>query len=122
MKETSLSIGKRIVKDLKNSQEFNDMFNNRLFPLVAEQGTDYPFVVYRRSSVNIARNKDIEDDNATLDITVISNNYRQTVEGIEIVRAALEKDRDIRIETADEYYSNDGYIQNLTVSIDVENY
>lgn len=121
MKETSLSIGKRIVKDLKNSQEFNDMFNNRLFPLVAEQGTDYPFVVYRRSSVNIARNKDIEDDNATLDITVISNNYRQTVEGIEIVRAALEKDRDIRIETADEYYSNDGYIQNLTVSIDVEN-
>lgn len=116
---SSLSIGKNIVSVLNSNTEAKKYFNGRIYPLIAEQGTSYPFIVYRRASLEVSSNKDVQGDIAHIEVTVISNTYKSSIDGIEIVRTALENSNlDLKIEGANEYFSNDGYIQELQIKIE----
>ena len=68
-----LQIGKAIKTILEGIE--------RVYPLVADEGTSYPFVVYRRSGLTPASTKDRYSFNeiATVEVIVASNSYPESI-------------------------------------------
>jgi hypothetical protein len=54
---------------------------DRVYPLVADEGTTYPFVVYRRSGLTPANTKDRYSykEVAAVEIIVASNSYTDSI-------------------------------------------
>nr|DAZ05102.1 MAG TPA: Protein of unknown function (DUF3168) [Caudoviricetes sp.] len=52
-----------------------------MYPLVADEGTTYPFVVYRRSSLQPSSTKDRYSykESATVEVIVASNSYPDSI-------------------------------------------
>ena len=50
---------------------------DNVYPLVADEGTTYPFIIYRRSSLNPSNTKDRYNykEVATVEILIAANNY-----------------------------------------------
>jgi len=69
----TIQIGKVIAKKLNNIAP--------TFPLIAEQNTQFPFIVYRRASLQPYTSKDIFDfrEQATIEIIIASNNYEDSI-------------------------------------------
>lgn len=121
----TLNFGKYIYSVLKN------ITDNRVFPLVADEGTKFPFIVYRRVNLTNLENKDgYVEDNVTMEITVVADKYTKSVEIINKVREILEiqntsfEDMDISdasITMATEEYNNSAYIQKIQISFKINN-
>lgn len=47
-----------ITQVLRGALRHIDGINDRVFPLVATQGTEYPYIVYRRQSMTVEATKD----------------------------------------------------------------
>lgn len=121
---TGLSIGKAIFKNL------DSILKGKVFPLIADQGTEFPFIVYRRNSITPAATKDrmIYKDDTQLEIIVASSTYAGGIEIAEQVRAKLENLRgnfngiqinDTELISADESFSEDAFIQKLIFSFEI---
>lgn len=128
----SLEIGKVIATYLTGNEELNAIINNKVFPIVADQGTTYPFVVYKRSSLQTASSKDRYNysEVAYVEMVVASKSYRQSVEIATKIRDVLDKKRgvlddininEIRLENAYEDYMSDTdvFVQYLTFRIEI---
>lgn len=128
----SLEIGKVIATYLTENKELNAIINNKVFPIVADQGTTYPFVVYKRSSLQTASSKDRYNysEVAYVEMVVASKSYRQSVEIATKIRDVLDKKRgvlddininEIRLENAYEDYMSDTdvFVQYLTFRIEI---
>lgn len=122
---SSLNIGKAIYDLLKDVQP------GKVFPLVADEGTTYPFIVYRRSAVNPSDSKDRYNyqESVTIEILVADNNYNGSVVLAEAVRKKLEHARgnangvlvtDTFLTGADEQYLEDAFIQKLIFEFQVK--
>lgn len=128
----SLEIGKVIATYLTGNEELNAIINNKVFPIVADQGTTYPFVVYKRSSLQTASSKDRYNysEVAYVEMVVASKSYRQSVEIATKIRDVLDKKRgvlddininEIRLDNAYEDYMSDTdvFVQYLTYRIEI---
>lgn len=125
---TSINIGKVIYNILANDETLTTLVNKRIFPLVAEQGTLYPFIIYRRTNIDTNSNKDENGEIIYVELNIVSNNYQNSVEVAEQVRKILEHKSgtyseieidDIEINSASEEFSEDGFIQNITLKITI---
>lgn len=119
---TGLEIGKAIFTILKGIKN--------VYPLVADQGTEYPFVVYRRVNLSHANTKDRFNyqELATVEVVVAANNYTESVELAKQVMYRLEHTRglyneisinEIKMVGAEEEYIEDAFIQKLTFEIEI---
>lgn len=119
---TGLEIGKAIFTILKGIKN--------VYPLVADQGTEYPFVVYRRVNLSHANTKDRFNyqELATVEVIVATNNYTESIELAKQVMYRLEHTRglyneisinEIKMVGAEEEYIEDAFIQKLTFEIEI---
>lgn len=124
---SSLYIGKDIYTLLQASPELVAYVGQKTYPIVAEESTTYPFIIYRRSSLTPASNKDYRSESVYMDIFVVTERYATGIDISELVRDALERGdyrgtnvEDITLVNASEEYLDDAFIQNLTFKIDIE--
>lgn len=54
----SLEIGRIIKNILSQDEELSRQVGSKIFPLVADKGTSFPFIVYRRDGLTPSSNKD----------------------------------------------------------------
>lgn len=130
--ETSINIGK-VVKDILYQDEtLNTLVKSQVFPLIAEENTTFPFIVYRRNSIRKASTKDyVNDEIASVDVVIACDKYSQSVEIAERVRFVLERGEyegenfsvdNITISNASEQYMQNTYIQTLTFDVEINNF
>ena len=130
--ETSINIGK-VVKDILYQDEtLNTLVKSQVFPLIAEENTTFPFIVYRRNSIRKASTKDyVNDEIASVDVVIATDKYAQSVEIAERVRFVLERGEyegenfsvdNISLSNASEQYMQNTYIQTLTFDVEINNF
>lgn len=118
-----LKIGKAIKAILGDFQ--------KVYPIVADEGTTFPFIVYRRSSLVPASTKDMYNfrESATVEVIIASNNYPDSITLAEQVSDRMEKTRgmfgelnigEVALISADEDYIDDAFIQKLTFNIEIK--
>lgn len=124
----SLQVGKAIYNILSNNVDVVNKVNKKIYPLVADQSTTFPFIVYRRTGLEPSTTKDryIYSSSAIIQIVIASENYNDSVDIAEKVKDALIGKRgiysnieilDITLINADEDYFEDTFIQTLTLNI-----
>ena len=121
---TSLQIGKAIYSILAQNGI------NKVYPLVADEGTTFPFIVYRRIGLTPSSTKDRYNyrEMATVELIVASASYESGVELAEQVKGILVGKRgtfneiqigEIYLEDADEDFLEDTFVQKLTFNIEI---
>lgn len=121
---SSLAIGKALYSLLQ------DISPKKVFPLVAENGTSYPFIVYRRTSLATFNTKDICNylESANVEIMIADNTYNGSIDLAEKVKAKMEHTRgeisgieinNIKLVSADEAFVDDAYIQKLIFQVEI---
>lgn len=122
----NFKIGKDIKTLLMADTEVTNAIGEKLFPLVANAGTSFPFVVYRRNGYKPYSNKDYSDEIVYMELAVLSDKYSESVDVADKVANALEHKEtinidDIIIDNSTEEFDNDIYIQKITIQIVVNN-
>lgn len=125
-----LRIGKVIYELLSKNEELKKVVNTKIYPLIADETTSFPFIIYRRTGTVNDGNKDYQSEYAMINLIVVDNEYESSVQIAELVRKAIEHKRgkiadfmveDITIENAIEDYVDDAFIQELTIKIEIQN-
>ena len=99
-----------------------------IYPLIADTGTTFPFIVYRRTGIEPSDSKDrfIYKEDTYVEVVIASDKYNESIEIADLVKDALQGKKgnysginiqDIRMTNADEDYIEDTFIQNLTFNI-----
>lgn len=128
----SILIGKYIYNTLTQNDSVSGYVDSKVFPVVAEQGTEYPFIVYRRNNIQASQDtKDgVNEDAVDFEVIVVSDRYDESIAIANEVRRALERKKmvfeDIVIYNStmqgiSEDYAENAYVQMLNFSCTVEN-
>ena len=121
----SLEVGKEIYSFFNGDARLTTLVENKIYPIIVEKETTYPFIVYKRSNIIPDYTKDFHlKDNVIIDIICVSNDYAQGIEIAEIVRDILEDKRtkdiqSIKLESADEDFIDDAYVQTLSFNLTI---
>jgi hypothetical protein len=121
----SLRIGKIVYSKI------GSLVNNRCYPLIAENGTTYPFIIYQRDSLDSMFCKDgVYEDEVNVSVRVVTDTYNEGIDLAQSVREAMTFNN-YTIEDggtytslmvqADEEFNNDAYIQTLIFRITINN-
>lgn len=118
-------IGSKIKEILTNDSEVIKYIKNKVFPIVANNGTDIPFVIYRRYNYEPQSNKDYKGESAEFEVRVVANKYEDSVKIADAVGDALNdyKDNDveqIRLITSNEDYIDEVFVQTLNFYIELK--
>lgn len=124
----SLQIGKAIYQLLSENTAVTDRVQNKIYPLIADTGTTFPFIIYKRTGIEPSDSKDrfIYNEDTYVDVVIASDKYNESIEIADLVKVALQGKKgnysnievyDIRMTDADEDYIEDTFIQNLTFNI-----
>lgn len=121
----SLNIGKAIYTILQTSIDID----KKIYPLIADEGTTFPFIIYKRTELTPESTKDNTNENVSVEINIASSNYSESIDLAIKVRKALEHKKgtysdiaieDIVIDDATEDYIEDTFIQTLTFKIELQ--
>ena len=121
----SLNIGKAIYTILPTSIDID----KKIYPLIADEGTTFPFIIYKRTGLTPESTKDNTNENVSVEINIASSNYSESIDLAIKVRKALEHKKgtysdiaieDIVIDDATEDYIEDTFIQTLTFKIELQ--
>ena len=121
----SLQIGKAIYHLLSKDSGIKEKVGSKIYPLIVEESTTFPFIIYKRTNItpNYTKGSYAVNESVMVDIVIASKDYIDTIELADYVRDALEGRRgnfagvEIRMTNADEDYIEDTFIQNLTFDI-----
>lgn len=112
MTKTSISIIKELRKILLSNVELKNLVGERIFPIVADVETNYPFIVIKRNSLTVNYTKDILllDENL-LTFSILAEDYEKAVNIAELVRITLENKKtdfikDCRIRNVSDSFNN----------------
>lgn len=126
--DNSLLVGKYIYRMLSEDEVLSGkVTSKKIFPLVANADTTYPFIVYSRTGLVVEYCKDGTVEN-TVDFLIlsVSDNYVESLEVANQIRSILENKRykddtmkisSIRLSSVQEEYMEDAYIQRLNFTI-----
>jgi hypothetical protein len=77
----ALELNIEIYNILKNDAMLSALVGDRIFPLVAQNGTTTPFLIYNRSDVTSALTKDGRiDQSVQTTIDIVASTYMQGIE------------------------------------------
>lgn len=121
---SSLQIGKAVYQIL------NEVQPKKVFPLIADQGVEYPFIIYRRSALSPASTKDRYNyqELATIEVIVADATYNGSIQIAEEVKHKLETARgeyngikigEVQLVSSNESYLDDAFIQTLIFYITI---
>lgn len=123
-----ISIGKAIKSLLVAGLNKTDV-KNKIYPLIADETTTFPFIIYRRNSITPESDKDQTNDSATIQIVIAANNYAESVDLAEKVRTSLIHKsgtiqtipvEDITLVDGSEEFIDNTFIQNLIFKITLQ--
>lgn len=122
----NFKVGKDIKNLLVNDTNVQSKLNGKVFPIVANEGTQFPFVVYRRSAYRPQSNKDYSDEVVSMEIIILSTKYDESVDIANVVAEALDRKTteiisDIQLTNISEDYIDDTYVQRLFIDISINN-
>lgn len=128
----AIEIGRVIKFLLLSKEEVANNIRREVHPIVAKEGTSFPFVTYCRTKVTPTYTKDKRSfcDTATIDITIHTASYEPSVEILRAVFNALQgysgecdgiKVEEVRMIDSAEDFQEGTYLQNLTFEIDIIN-
>lgn len=104
---TQTELNRQVLSMLTADSELAEMVNG-VFPIVAEQGTDLPFITYRTQSSEDTRHKDgVEPTRAVVRIVVAARFYKSLMEISERVREVMETDSDYTLTGWSEDYNDE---------------
>lgn len=117
-----IGIGAEVYALLTASKELSAIVGNRIYPMIADEGTTFPFVVYQRSGTAAAGDKDGSEQRVAVTVTIAADNYRASVEAATAALDALQNHTtehvdDIRLDSAAEAWYNDTFLQTLNFSL-----
>lgn len=131
----SILTGKAVAAMLNASEDVKALVSEtsgettvyRIYPIVSKTDCAYPFIVYRRSAVDVEYTKDgpIAEE-ADYEIICVAENYASSVEVADAVRTAMENKAGTyatiqvagtQLQNASENFANDAFIQSLTFNI-----
>lgn len=123
----NFDIGKTIVSAITaNSaltQDLSDSKGNlKLFPLIADEGTTFPFVVYRRSGYSPRSDKDYRGEMLNVNLILAHTKYSESLRLSNEIVETLERYQDatiedIKVTDLSEDWSQDTYLQHITALI-----
>lgn len=122
----NFKVGKDIKNLLVNDTNVQSKLNGKVFPIVANEGTQFPFVVYRRSAYRPQSNKDYSDEVVSMELIILSTKYDESVDIANVVAEALDRKTteiisDIQLTNISEDYIDDTYVQRLFIDISINN-
>lgn len=111
---TLSSIAQRIYSTLKSVTALK----GKVFPIVANEGTTYPFVTFERISFGTEATKDGNiNGEITYTVNVVTSAYFEGLELCDsIIEAVLRMPERPTLTSAAETYDQNGYVQSLTFS------
>ena len=72
----SLEVGKEIHSLLTGNQTLANKVENKIYPVICETTTSFPFIVYKRSNITPLYTKDYHtEDSVIIDIYIMSTDY-----------------------------------------------
>ena len=121
MTTTAVSVGQKVYELLTSNEELmRNIDVNNIFPLIAEEGATFPFIVFRRNGITptYAKNE-LANETVSLTVFICSKSYADCVKLAEIVRGIMELHKDsyfnlITFDGITEDFVDDSYIQELT--------
>ena len=116
----SILIGKTIYNLLNSSDELKKYVDNKIYPLVADEGVTFPFVVFYRTQIrNVVCKDGFYEDEVGFSVIAVSNKYLESLEIANIIRSIFEKKKltetiyNCTVEDIDEDYKENAYIQQI---------
>lgn len=102
-----------------------------IYPIVAEQGAQYPFALYRRISFTPSYTKDRHDyqDVIGIEITICSTSYKESLSLVQKIKDRMELLRgrwrdtivyNVSVIDSNETWNDDAYVQRLVLQITVD--
>ena len=105
----------------------------KVYPIIADKGSKFPFLVYRRTGLNEGNTKDLKVagyiETATMELIIVATKYRESIELTKQIKTKLERTRgliegikihDIQVINSSENFANDAYLQTLICRIEIE--
>ena len=87
----SILIPKIVYEALKNDATLNEYINQRIFPMIADLGTQFPYVAYSRTYITPTYTKDFyTEDTVGIEIIVASNDYLESLAIANQIRSIFE--------------------------------
>lgn len=124
---TTLQIGKIIKTLLLSNEQLKSYIGDKVYPIIADNSTTFPFIIYRRSAIVNSSTKDDADESVNVEIYIVCERYDESISIAEEVRKSVEHKRgtfgtnlfidDIIITDASESYEGDAFVQYLTITI-----
>lgn len=124
--KTSLSSGE-IIRAVLTSDETVMGIVTKVFPVVTDEAK-LPYVMYRRAHMEQVPTKGIGADTVGVEVTCYAEQYTQSVELAEAVRAALDGKqasidglsmRSCHLTDSEEAWEDDAYVQQLIFTIKI---
>lgn len=126
--DNTILIGKYVRQFMIENRELTDLVPaEKIFPLLANADTTFPFIVYSRDSLLPTYTKDyLTNNTASITIIVVSDEYVESLEIANAVRHALEGYRykdstidihPIRLQSLTEETMDDAYIQRMQFTL-----
>ena len=107
----------------RSNDSLTGVVGSKIYPIIVEKETTYPFIVYKRSNIIPSYTKDFHfKDEVIIDIICVSDDYSESVDIASMVRDILEDKRfadieSIKLESADEDFIDDAYVQTLSFNL-----
>lgn len=116
---TAISVNKYIYSILSQDNEIKRLVGNKIYPLIAEESTTFPFIIFKRNNIVTEYCKDGKViDRVDFSIAIAANNYAESIAIAERCRELLELKRNdyfnlIHFNSIYEDYVDDTFIQEL---------
>lgn len=117
---TLWNAGSEVRKALLSDDKLKKKVKSAISPLIAKEGTNFPFIVYQKSGGWYDYNKDsVTGGTATVDIIIFSDTYEEMVEVSDMVDDAMYRyfinvGSVPRLVGCDENFQDDVYFQTMT--------
>ena len=117
----NIEIGKDILRLLLEDEELTKIVDNKVFPIIGNASTTFPFIIYQRSGYQPNDNKDYQGEKVTVDFVCCSTRYEESLQIVNLVLKRLihvetEIIEDAMATNMYENYLQDTYCQFLTIT------
>ena len=129
----SLELGRVVKSILLQDEELSRQVGSKIYPLVADKGTSFPFIVYRRDGLTPSTNKDklVYDTQVRMSFIVASSDYRQGLgicsKVIDVLLASQGRTigeleiTDLELQDTSEEFKEDTFLQLLSITVNIKN-
>lgn len=121
----NFEVGKKLKSVLESDSTVAKYLSNKIFPLVANEGTTFPFLVYKRISYTPYSTKDYTSESVGMEVTILSPSYDEGNKVADAVASRLDRFKDdyfesIEVTNISEEFSEDTFIFRLYLDIYIQ--